>query len=95
MQTLSYLQLMEWQQKGQDFILIDVREPFEHEHFNIGGRNIPLGELMNFISEIPTDKSVIFYCAKGIRSVIAIQKLEQKGFNNLVNLSNGVSSLTP
>lgn len=94
MQSVDYKQLLEWQQEGKDFDLIDVREEFEHEHFNIGGRNIPLGEIGQNLQHIAQDKAVVVYCAKGIRSVIAIQKLMQKGYTNLYNLSGGVYALS-
>lgn len=74
-------------------MLIDVREVFEHEHFNIGGINIPLGQLSNELQSLPLDTDIVVYCAKGIRSVIAIQKLEAKGYQKLYNLSGGVHSL--
>ena len=93
MQQLSFDELKQWSEDQKDFLLLDVRESFEHEHFNIGGLNIPLGELSNELQQIPTDKSIVVYCAKGIRSVIAIQKLESKGYQNLYNLSGGVYAL--
>lgn len=80
-------------QSADEFLLIDVREDFEHEHFNIGGKLIPMGSILQHISEIPTDKPVVIYCEKGIRSVIVIQKLEEKfGFSNLVNLTGGMKA---
>lgn len=72
-------------------VLIDVREDHEHEDFNIGGINIPLGEIMQHVSEIPRNEPVILYCKRGIRSAIAIQRLQEKfGFVNLVNLQGGI-----
>ena len=93
MQQLSFDELKQWAEDHKDFLLLDVRETFEHEHFNIGGLNIPLGELSNELQQIPSDKTIVVYCAKGIRSVIAIQKLESKGYANLYNLSGGVYAL--
>ncbi len=79
--------------KGEDLLLIDVREPFEHEAFNIGGTLIPMSQLMERLDEIPADKPVILYCQKGIRSVIAIQRLQQRGkYNNLINLTGGMDN---
>ena len=76
-----------------NFLLIDVREDFEHEHFNIGGILIPMSTVTQNIDHIPTDKPVIFYCKKGIRSVIIIQRLEDTyGFTNLVNLTGGMQA---
>jgi rhodanese-related sulfurtransferase len=90
---ISFQQLQEWILAQKKFVLIDVRETFEHEHFNIGGINIPLNELMNNFNQLPQDTDIVLYCAKGIRSVIAIQKLETKGYTQLYNLSSGISSL--
>lgn len=93
---MTMITAIELQQKiisKDDFILIDVREDYEHEFFNIGGRLMPMGTILKNIQNIPTDKPVIIYCEKGIRSVIVIQKLEEKfGFSNLVNLTGGMKA---
>ncbi len=76
-----------------DIFLLDVREPDEHASFNIGGMLIPLGEIISQAKNIPTDTPVFVYCEKGIRSQIAIQRLQEKfGFTNLVNLTGGMHS---
>ena len=50
-----------------------------------------MGTVIQNIQNIPTDKPVIFYCEKGIRSVIIIQRLiETYGFTNPVNLTGGM-----
>ena len=73
--------------------LIDMREPHEHEQFNIGGRLIPLDEIMREADSIPRNKEVIVYCKMGIRSQIAIQRLQERyGFTNLVNLQGGMEA---
>ena len=93
---MTSINVHELQQKisdGEDIQLIDVREQWEHELFNIGGALIPLGSLFENIDKISTDKPVIFYCQKGIRSQLAIQRLQQKfNFNNLLNLSAGMDA---
>jgi adenylyltransferase/sulfurtransferase len=92
MQQLSAEELRHRMQTGQLFILIDVREDWEREDYNIGGLHIPLGELMARIDELPREGDVILYCEKGIRSVLAIQRLEGMGFHNLINLSGGMKA---
>ncbi len=73
--------------------LIDVREPEEHAAFNIGGQLIPLGEIVRQIDKIDTSKPVILYCHHGIRSQLAIQRLQEKfPFKNLVNLIGGTAA---
>jgi len=77
----------------EDILLIDVREPYEHEDYNIGGELIPLAELENELNRIPKDKQVILYCKVGARSKFAVQMLQEKyAFENLVNLSGGIDA---
>ena len=73
--------------------LVDVREQHEHDAFNIGGLLIPLGEIISRMNEIPTDQRVVLYCKRGIRSMIAIQKLLLKNPQlDLINLSGGMEA---
>lgn len=82
-------------QSNNSPLLIDVREPFEHEAYNIGGTLIPFGEIIKHAANIPKDKPVVLYCRKGVRSQIAIQRLEDKfGFTNLINLDGGLGENT-
>ena len=77
----------------EDLILIDVREPWEHERFNIGGELIPMQTVFARLDKIPKDKPVVFYCQKGIRSALVIQRLQQKfQYQNLLNLSGGMDN---
>lgn len=94
MKQISPTGLLQLMSSGEKYFLLDVREDFEHEDFNIGGALIPLGEIINQSNTIPTAIPVIIYCRKGIRSQIAIQRLEDKfGFTNLINLEGGVEKL--
>lgn len=91
MQQITVSQLRQKLRENNELFLLDVREPFEHEDFNIGGKLIPMDEIMSKAAEIPTDQPVIVYCRKGLRSQIVIQRLEDKfGFSNLVNLEGGL-----
>lgn len=77
----------------EEVFLLDVREPDEHANYNIGGTLIPLSDLLLQQQQIPTHQTVVVYCKKGIRSQIAIQRLEEKfGFTNLVNLMGGMDA---
>ncbi len=77
---------------GEEIILIDVREPYEHEEYNIGGTNIPVTELPFRIEEVKQfgDQEIVLYCQSGNRSMLA-QKLLATQFNivNTVNLVGG------
>lgn len=78
---------------GEDLHLVDVREPFENEEFNIGGILLPLGMIRSMqIDEIEdlTDKEVILYCRSGNRSGQAAMILDSMGFQNTRNLEGGM-----
>ncbi len=91
MNSISALDLKEKLDNDEAIVLIDVRESFEHNDFNIGGMLMPMNTLFEQIENIPKDKPVVLYCAKGIRSAIVIQRLEEKyGYTNLINLSGGM-----
>ena len=91
MNSIDALTLKQKINNKEDFLLIDVREPEEHEAFNIGGLLIPLNTIFEKNSLIPKEKTVILYCQKGIRSMLAIQRLQQKfNYTNLLNLSGGM-----
>ena|ERR1700754_2146387 len=93
MNSITAIALKEKINNSEDFQLIDVREPYEHEEFNIGGKLIPLNEIIQHINSISKDKPVILYCRKGIRSQVAIQRLQEKfPFTNLINLIGGTEA---
>lgn len=93
MKSITVIDLAQMIREQKDFQLIDVREQDEHIEFNIGGILLPLGQITRHLYSIATDKPVIFYCRKGIRSQFAIQKLLEKfPFNNLINLIGGTEA---
>lgn len=92
MKSITREELKGWLEEQKDFVLVDVREEWEHQAYNIGGLLIPMGELMSQKNLIPQDKDVVIYCEKGIRSTIAIQRLESVGYKNLINLQGGMSA---
>lgn len=93
MKSITSKELAELIKIGTDIQLIDVRETNEHEAFNIGGTNIPLQEITKSIMQIEKDIPVVIYCRVGIRSQIAIQRLQEKYcFYNLTNLIGGTEA---
>ncbi len=91
MNSIDPILLREKLAAGETFFLIDVREEYEHADFNIGGSLIPMNTIFENIGIIPKDIPVVIYCAKGIRSAIVIQRLQEKyGFENLLNLEGGM-----
>ena len=78
---------------GEALQLVDVRESFEHDAFNIGGLLVPLGKIKDYdTSDIDDlkDSEVILYCRSGNRSGQAALILESMGFSNVKNLVGGM-----
>jgi rhodanese-related sulfurtransferase len=78
---------------GETLHLVDVRETFEHDEFNIGGILLPLGEIrMGDTQKIDHLKGedVFLYCRSGNRSGQAALILETMGFNSVTNVVGGM-----
>jgi len=75
---------------SKEIVLIDVREDYEHEDYNIGGINIPLYDLENSIETIPKSKTVVCYCQTGQRSKMAAQILKRNYTGEVYSLKNGI-----
>ncbi|MBA4166245.1 MAG: molybdenum cofactor biosynthesis protein MoeB, partial [Chitinophagaceae bacterium] len=91
LREITARELYDWQVRGEQFQLIDVREPHEYQIVNIGGELIPLSTIGAHADQISRDKKVVFHCKIGGRSAKAIKELEEKyGFTNLYNLKGGV-----
>jgi rhodanese-related sulfurtransferase len=77
-----------------DFLLLDVREAFEYEEYNIKGYHIPLAELPIRMIEIKpyAEKTVIVHCAHGVRSLHAAHYLMHSGFQSVYSLQGGIAA---
>ena len=98
MKELTATELREQLKQNKPLHLIDVREPYENEEFNIGGTNIPLGDLMNHEEELKSlsqTGDLVLYCRSGNRSVMAQKLLAARfGIENTINLRGGVMMWT-
>ncbi len=93
MKNITYTEFQTWIAEGKKCQLIDVREADEHAAYNIGGVLIPLSKISRWQPEDAT-LPVVIYCKRGIRSQIAIQRLESRFPNvDFYNLENGILTL--
>lgn len=92
MSEITVNELKDRLSKGEDLKIIDVREPYEYEEFNIGALNIPLGDLQSKIDDLDEwmNEEVIVHCKSGARSAAAKAFLDQNGFKNVRNLVGGM-----
>ena len=78
---------------GEDFLLVDVREPAEYEIVSIPGAVlIPKGEILNgsALASLPQDKEIVLHCKSGVRSAEALAALKAAGLGNSVHVQGGV-----
>lgn len=94
MKEITVKELKEKMDAGEDFQLIDVRQPNEFEFAKIeGAKLIPLGEIIQRMNELDPSKEIIMQCKSGGRSARAIMMLEQSGFTgDMANLVGGITA---
>ena len=90
-QNMDAKTLQSWVDEQRDFQLIDVRNPHEFERDNIGGKNIPLDDLIESIAQLDLQKPIVFCCQTGLRSAKALEILTQEGIEGtFYTLSDGM-----
>lgn len=92
MEDITVQELKERIAKGEKLNIIDVREQFEYDEFNIGAKLIPLGTLPDAMFDMNNlkDKEIIVHCKSGGRSATAKAYLSQNGFTKVRNLLGGM-----
>jgi molybdopterin/thiamine biosynthesis adenylyltransferase/rhodanese-related sulfurtransferase len=75
-----------------DLLLLDVREPYEFQIAQIGGRLIPLNDLPNHIGELNPAQEIVVHCKSGGRSQRAAEFLANNGFEKVHNLAGGITA---
>ena len=79
--------------RGDNFTLIDVREPHEFQICRIpGSKLMPLGELPKHLNELDPSAEYVMHCKMGGRSAKAVELLKQSGFKNVTNMTGGITA---
>jgi len=92
MEDITIHELKERLTNKEELIIIDVREAYEHEEFNIGGDLIPIGKFPIVLPDLEKykDQEIILYCRSGNRSGMAKRLMERAGFKQPRNLLGGM-----
>ena len=93
MNDITPAELKEKLNRNESILLVDVREPYEHEEFNIGGILIPLADIPYSADKITEAgaNEIVLYCRSGNRSTMAQKLLAmQHGITNTLNLRGGI-----
>jgi adenylyltransferase/sulfurtransferase len=75
---------------GEDVFILDVREPYEYQIAQIGGKLIPQNDVPQRLADIPRDREIIVQCRSGARSQKIAEFLKQSGYTQVVNLAGGI-----
>jgi len=74
-------------------VLVDVREPWEHERCRIEGSVLlPLAQLPARHTELPAGRDLVLVCHHGGRSQQAAMWLARNGHPSVYNLQGGVDA---
>ena len=94
MKDIGVGELRGWLETEEDLVVLDVREPDEVAQAAISGSvNIPLGQVVNRMSELDPARPTAVICAGGVRSAKAIGALTAAGYTGeLVNVRGGMKA---
>ena len=74
-----------------DVYLVDVRRQAEWDEGHVPQSAYSfLGSMMNDVTELPSDKPIVFLCRTGARSAVACSIAQAKGVTNVINLAGGI-----
>jgi molybdopterin/thiamine biosynthesis adenylyltransferase/rhodanese-related sulfurtransferase len=90
---ISATELNERLSRGEDLVLVDVREQNEWDAGHLyKAVHVPLSQFEQQYRAIPRDRDVVVYCKMGGRSAHAQHHLQSLGYDRVTNLSGGVTA---
>ena len=75
---------------NDNFLLLDVREPYEFQIAQIGGKLIPQNDVPNRLGELNPAQEIIVHCRSGARSQKIAELLKANGFEKVSNVAGGI-----
>jgi len=77
--------------RGENFLFVDVREPWEYETTRIeGSKLIPLREIPMNLATLESADSVVLFCHHGMRSLDAAAWLRSQGVDGAQSMTGGI-----
>jgi adenylyltransferase/sulfurtransferase len=79
----------------ENAILVDIREEYERENYNLeSALNAPMETLVEQIENFSDSNNYILFCQSGTRSTNLVKLLKAKGHSNFYSLEGGASLLS-
>jgi adenylyltransferase/sulfurtransferase len=92
-EDVTPMQLKAMRERGDDHVLLDVREAGELAIASLpGATHVPLAMLPLRASELDASRTTVVMCHHGARSAMAVQWLRAHGFERLHNLTGGIDA---
>lgn len=79
----------------RDFMLVDVREPWEFEATRIPGSVlVPMAGIIDgsALAQIPRDTTVVLHCQAGVRSLLCVNALQDAGYTDVLHVAGGIAA---
>ena len=77
----------------QAIVVLDVREPWEYALCHVDGSiHIPMNEIPQRITELPTAATIVVLCHHGMRSLQVAHYLSAQGYTDVANLHGGIDA---
>jgi adenylyltransferase/sulfurtransferase len=76
--------------RNDNFLLLDVREPYEYQIAQIGGKLIPQNDVANRLGELNPEQEILVHCRSGARSQKIAELLKANGFQKVSNVAGGI-----
>ncbi len=89
---ISAEQVKALRKNGEQFTLLDVREPWEYETARLeGAKHIPMGDIpMRAQQELDPEEHIVVMCHHGVRSLTVTNWLRQQGFEKVQSMRGGI-----
>jgi len=89
---VSVEELKGMRDRGESFVLVDVREPREWAISDLPGSvKIPLNSLPQSLEKLAKEDEIVVYCRTGVRSANAVGFLQKMGYAKVKNLVGGIN----
>jgi rhodanese-related sulfurtransferase len=93
MTDITVEELAQWRASGRDFVLLDVREPFEVAAASLpDALHVPMREIPVRLAELDPQAEHVVFCHHGGRSERVAQFLSARGFERVHNLEGGIDA---
>ena len=90
---VDHLGLAAWLAEGRTPLLLDIREAYEVRNGVLQGATwIPMNDVPRNLDRIPRDRTVVVYCAAGVRSFGVAHWLRQQGVSDAWSLVGGAGA---